>query len=256
VVSSDTYYYMVANDMGIDAIAGFMKHFGFGARTGIDLQGEVTGVLPSPEWKIKRFRRPEQQKWYPGETISIGIGQGYNAYTPLQLAQALATLANNGAMFRPRLVSHVDNPRTGERRYFEPQLVRQLDLQPGHIAFIKRAMAGVNTEGTAARSFAGAQYSSGGKTGTAQVIGLKQGEKYEEDKVAERLRDHSLYIAFAPLESPKIALAVLVENGGFGARTAAPIARIVLDYFLLGKLPPAPRQRAPEAQLPPDAQSD
>jgi len=256
VLSSDTYYYMLANDLGIDAIAGFMKRFGFGSRTGIDLDGEAEGVLPSPEWKHARFSRPEQQRWYAGETISIGIGQGYNAYTPVQLALALATLANNGAMYRPHLVSHIDNPRTGERHFIDPELVRQLQLQPEHIAFIKQAMAGVTTEGTAARAFAGAQYTSGGKTGTAQVVGLKQGEKYEEENVAERLRDHSLYIAFAPLESPKIALAVLVENGGFGARTAAPIARIVLDYFLLGKLPPAPRQRAPEAQLPPDAQSD
>ncbi|MDH5212332.1 MAG: penicillin-binding protein 2, partial [Betaproteobacteria bacterium] len=256
VLSSDVYYYMLANDMGIDAIAGFMKRFGFGARTGIDLEGEAAGVLPSPEWKLARFSRPDQQKWYAGETISIGIGQGYNAYTPLQLAQALATLANNGAMFRPRLVSHVDSPRTGERRYFEPQLVRQVQLQPEHLAVVKQAMAGVNLEGTAARSFAGAQYTSGGKTGTAQVVGLKQGEKYEEEKVAERLRDHSLYIAFAPLEGPKIALAVLVENGGFGARAAAPIARTVLDYYLLGKLPGAPRRAVPVVDVNSDAQSD
>jgi penicillin-binding protein 2 len=256
VLSSDVYYYMLANDMGIDAIAGFMKRFGFGTRTGIDIEGEAAGVLPSPEWKLTRFSRPEQQKWYAGETISIGIGQGYNAYTPLQLAVALATLADNGAMFRPRLVSHVDNPRTGERRYFEPELVRQVQLQPEHIAFIKQAMAGVNIEGTAARSFVGAQYTSGGKTGTAQVVGLKQGEKYEEEKVAERLRDHSLYIAFAPLDGPKIALAVLVENGGFGSRTAAPIARTVLDYFLLGKLPRAPRRPVPKAEVKSDAESD
>ena len=256
VVSSDVYYYMLANDMGIDAIAGFMKRFGFGARTGIDLDGEVTGVLPSQEWKRARFSRPEQQRWYAGETISIGIGQGYNAYTPVQLAQALATLANNGAMYRPRLVAHVDDPRTGERRYVEPQLVRRIELHAEHVAFVKRAMAGVTVEGTARWAFAGAQYTSGGKTGTAQVVGLKPGEKYEEDKVAERLRDHSLYIAFAPLESPKIALAVLVENGGFGARAAAPIARTVLDYFLLGKLPPASRKPAPEASVSSDATSD
>jgi penicillin-binding protein 2 len=256
VMSSDVYYYMLANDMGIEAISGFMKRFGFGTRTGIDLEGEAAGVLPSPEWKHARFSRPEQQKWYAGETISIGIGQGYNSYTPLQLAQALATLANNGAMFRPRLVSHVDNARTGERRYFEPQLVRQLQLQPEHIAVVKRAMAGVNLEGTAARSFAGAQYTSGGKTGTAQVVGIKQGEKYEEEKVAERLRDHSLYIVFAPLEGPKIALAVLVENGGFGARAAAPIARTVLDYYLLGKLPGKAPRAVPEADVATDAASD
>ncbi len=256
VVSSDVYYYMLANDMGIDAIAGFMKRLGFGARTGIDLDGEVSGVLPSQEWKRARFSRPEQQRWYAGETISIGIGQGYNAYTPLQLAQALATLVNNGAMFRPRLISHVDNPRTGERRYVEPQLVRQVALHAEHVAFVKQAMAGVTREGTARYAFAGAQYSSGGKTGTAQVVGLKPGEKYEEENVAERLRDHSLYIAFAPLEGPKIVLAVLVENGGFGARTAAPIARTVLDYFLLGKLPAAPRKPPAQPRASGEAGSD
>ena len=238
VVSSDVYYYQLANDMGIDAIAGFMRHFGFGARSGIDLQGEAAGVLPSPEWKTKRFRRPADQRWYPGETISIGIGQGYNAYTPIQLALATATLANGGAMYKPRLVSHVDRPRSGERRYVEPELTHKAPLRAEHVEFVKRAMAGVNKEGTGARAFAGAQYTSGGKTGTAQVIAIKQNEKYEESKVAERLRDHSLFIAFAPVESPRIALAVVVENGGFGARTAAPIARTVLDYFLLGKTPP------------------
>lgn len=248
VVSSDTFYYMVANDLGIDAIAGFMKHFGFGSRTGIDLEGEAAGVLPSPEWKMKRFRRPEQQKWYAGETISIGIGQGYNAYTPVQLALAVATLANNGVMFRPRLVDYVGNLRTGERRYFEPQLAQRVQVKEENIEFVKRAMAGVNREGTGARAFAGAQYTSGGKTGTAQLVGMKQNERYVESKVNERLRDHSLFIAFAPAESPKIALAVVVENGGFGARAAAPIARTVLDYFLLGKLPEALRQPAPEEE--------
>jgi penicillin-binding protein 2 len=249
VVSSDTYYYQLANDMGIDAIAAFMKQFGFGTPTGIDLEGEAAGVLPSPEWKMKRFRRPDQQKWYPGETISIGIGQGYNAYTPMQLAQAVATLANGGTIFRPRLVAYVDNPRSGERRYVQPQVVRRLPLHEDNVEFVKQAMAGVNKEGTAARAFAGAQYTSGGKTGTAQVVGMKQNEKYDEKKVAERLRDHSLFIVFAPVEEPRIALAVLVENGGFGARTAAPIARTVLDYFLLGKQP-AQTERARPAQGP------
>ena len=256
VMSSDTYYYMLANDMGIDAIAGFMQRFGFGERTGIDLEGEATGILPSPEWKMARYKRPEQQRWYAGETISIGIGQGYNAYTPAQLAQAMATLANNGAMFRPHVVAHVDSARTGERRQVEPQLVRQVPLKPEHVEFVKRAMAGVTKEGTGARAFAGAQYASGGKTGTAQVVAMKQNEKYDESKVTERLRDHSLYIAFAPVESPKIALAVVVENGGFGARAAAPIARTVLDYFLLGKLPAAPRKPVPEVELESDAESD
>ncbi len=246
VMSSDTYYYQVANDLGIDAIAGFMKHFGFGERTGIDLQGEASGVLPSPEWKMKRFKRPEQQKWYAGETISIGIGQGYNAYTPIQLAQAMATLANGGAMYRPHLIAYVDDPRTGERRPVEPELVHRVPVRRDHLEFVKRALAGVNKEGTAARSFANAPYTSGGKTGTAQLIGIKQNEKYEESKVAERLRDHSLFIAFAPLENPKIALSVVVENGGFGARAAAPIARTVLDYYLLGKLPQGMQQPTPE----------
>ena len=254
VVSSDTYYYMLANDMGIDAIAGYMKHFGFGAKTGIDLQGEVTGVLPSPEWKQKRFRRPEQQRWYPGETISIGIGQGYNSYTPIQLAQAMATLANGGTVYRPRLVAYVDNPRTGERRHIEPEVVHRIPAKPEHIDFVKRAMAGVNKEGTGARAFAGAQYTSGGKTGTAQVIAIKQNEKYDEKKVAERHRDHSWFIVFAPVESPKIALAVIVENGGFGARAAAPIARTMLDYYLLGKLPQG--MATPEDEVDEERESD
>ena len=237
VVSSDTFYYQLANDMGIEAIAGFMGKFGFGSKSGIDLEGESIGVLPSPEWKQKRFRRPEQQKWYAGETVSIGIGQGYNAYTPIQIALALATLAANGDMYRPRLVSHIDNLRTGERRQLEPALLRHIPLKPENVEFVKRAMAGVNKEGTGARSFGNAQYTNGGKTGTAQVIGMKQNEKYDEKKINERHRDHSLFIVFAPLENPKIALFAIVENGGFGARAAAPIARTVLDYYLLGKVP-------------------
>ncbi|HEU4440997.1 MAG TPA: penicillin-binding transpeptidase domain-containing protein, partial [Burkholderiales bacterium] len=254
VVSSDTYYYMLANDMGIDAIAAFMKQLGLGRRTGVDLQHEAAGVLPSPEWKQARFKRPEQQKWYPGETISIGIGQGYNAYTPIQLAQAMATVAANGAMYRPRVVGHVENPRTRERHSFEPELVQQVPLRREWVDFVKRAMAGVNTEGTGARAFARAGYTSGGKTGTAQVIAIKQNEKYDEAKVAERHRDHSLFIAFAPLENPIIAMLVIVENGGFGARAAAPIARTVLDYYLLGKLPAA--MEAAEQEVEDDRESD
>jgi penicillin-binding protein 2 len=235
VVSCDTYYYMLANDLGIDNISGFMGQFGFGSRTGIDIDGESIGVLPSQEWKMKRFRRPEQQKWYAGETISIGIGQGYNAYTPIQLAQAMATLANNGVMYRPHLVRYIENVKTGERRYIEPEPLRTIPLRAENIEFIKKAMAGVNKEGTGARAFQGAEYTSAGKTGTAQVIAIKQGEKYNESRTAERHRDHALFIAFAPVESPKIALAVLVENSGFGAVAAAPIARQVMDYYLLGK---------------------
>jgi penicillin-binding protein 2 len=238
VVSSDVYYYMLANDLGIDAIAQFMPRFGFGSRTGIDLTGESAGILPSQEWKMRRFK----QKWYSGETISIGIGQGYNSYTPLQLALATATLANDGVMFRPHVVDYVEDARTRERTPIEPKPLRTLDIKPEHIALVKQAMAGVNKEGTGARVFAGAPYTSAGKTGTAQVVGIKQGEKYVESKVQERHRDHSWFVAYAPAEKPRIALAVVVENGGFGARAAAPIARQVFDYYLLGKKPgqPAP----------------
>lgn len=249
VVSSDTYYYQLANDMGIDAISGFMKRLGLGTRTGIDLLGEAAGVLPSQEWKQRRFSRPEQQKWYAGETISIGIGQGYNAYTPIQLAQAMASLVTGGAIYRPRLVAHVDNARTAERRYFEPEQLQAPGLRGEHVEFIKRAMAGVIKEGTGARAFAGATYPVGGKTGTAQVFGMKPNEKYVESKVAERLRDHSLFVAFAPLDSPRIALAVVVENGGFGSRAAAPITRTVLDYYLLGKLPENLLKPTPEDEV-------
>lgn len=245
VQSCDTYYYVLGNDLGIDNIARFIGQFGFGARTGIDVEGEATGVLPSQEWKRRRFKNPEQKKWYPGETISIGIGQGYNTYTPLQMAQAMAALANNGAMYRPHLVNYIENIGSGERSLIEPRLERTIKLKPENLEFIKRALAGVNTEGTGARAFAKAEYTSAGKTGTAQVVAIKQNEKYNEKNVTERHRDHALFIAFAPLESPKIALAVVVENAGFGARAAAPIARQILDYYLLGKHIPLPAVEAP-----------
>ena len=246
VDSCDTYYYHLANDMGIDTIARFLGPFGFGSKSGIDLAGEFAGVLPSPEWKLKRFKQPAQQKWFPGETISIGIGQGYHSYTPLQLAQAMAMLATGGTMYKPRLLAHVDNPRNGEQRAVPSEVLHTIALRHDNVEFIKRSMAGVNKEGTAARAFAGVTYTVGGKTGTAQVIAIKQNEKYEEAKVAERHRDHSLFIAFAPVDNPRIALAIVVENGGFGARAAAPLARTVLDYFMLGKVPPGMDQPTPE----------
>ena len=236
VQSCDTYYYMLANDMGIDSIARFMAQVGLGQRTGIDIEGESEGVLPSPEWKQRRFKRPEQQKWFDGETISVGIGQGYNAYTPIQLAQAIATVANNGVMFRPHLVKYITDSRTGERTMIEPEPLRILPWKRQNVETVKKAMIGVNSAGTAARAFAGAPYVSAGKTGTAQVFSLK-GADYKSSSVKKELRDHALYIAFAPADQPKIALAVLVENGGFGAQSAAPIARMVFDYYLLGKLP-------------------
>lgn len=236
VVSCDTYYYMLANDLGIDNISKFMAKFGFGSRTGIDIAGESTGILPSQEWKMRRFK----QKWYAGETISVGIGQGYNAYTPLQLASAIATVANDGVMFRPHIVNYVENITNREREFIAQKPLPSLDLNPEHVAVIQQALVGVNKEGTGARAFAGAGYASAGKTGTAQVIGIKQGEKYVESRTQERHRDHALFIAYAPADKPKIALAVVVENSGFGARAAAPIARQVLDYYLLGKEPARP----------------
>jgi len=239
VHSCDTYYYMLANDMGIENIARFMGPLGLGSRTGIDIEGESEGVLPSPEWKKRRFKRAEQQKWFAGETISIGIGQGYNAYTPIQLAQATAAVANNGVIFRPHLVKHITNSKTGEKTLIEPEPLRTLPWKPQNIETIKKAMVGVNKEGTGARAFAGAEYVSGGKTGTAQVFSLK-GADYKGHKLKQELRDHALFIAFAPADQPKIALAVLVENGGFGAQSAAPIARMVMDYYLLGKQPKGP----------------
>jgi len=233
VVSCDTYYYVLANDLGIDAIARFMGTLGFGSRSGIDIAGESAGILPSQEWKLKRFK----QKWFAGETISVGIGQGYNAYTPLQLAQAIATIANSGVTYRPHIVNYIEDIRTRDRAMVEPHPLRTLDLKPEHLAVIRQALVGVNKEGTGAHAFAGAEYVSAGKTGTAQVIGIKQGDKYVESRVQERHRDHALFIAYAPADAPKIALAVVVENSGFGARHAAPVARKVLDYYLLGKLP-------------------
>jgi penicillin-binding protein 2 len=239
VVSCDTYYYMLANDLGIDNIASFMREFGFGQRSGIDIDGESEGVLPSQEWKRKRFKNPEQQKWYAGETISVGIGQGYNAYTPMQLAVAVTTLANNGMRVRPHLVKAITDARDGRTTPVTLPSLPSASVKPEDVEVIKNAMIGVNKEGTGARAFAGAEYVSAGKTGTAQVFSLK-GEKYKEGAVKQLLRDHALFIAFAPADKPTIALAVLVENGGFGAQAAAPIARQVFDYYLLGKLPKEP----------------
>jgi len=244
VVSCDTYYYVLANDLGIDAIAKFMSQLGFGSRSGIDLTGEAAGTLPSREWKKKRFGHD----WFAGETVSVAIGQGYNAYTPVQLASAISTVANDGVMFRPHVVDYMEDARTKEQTPVEPKPLRNLNWDPHHIAVIKNALVGVNKEGTGAGAFAKAEYVSGGKTGTAQVIAIKQGEKYIESRVQERFRDHALFIAYAPADKPKIALALIVENSGFGARAAAPIARQVMDYYLLGKQTAGPPDTAQDTQ--------
>ncbi len=237
VESSNVYYYTLANEMGVDLIHEQLYPFGFGQRTGIDLQGEVTGDLPSTEWKKRRFKRPEQQKWYAGETISLGIGQGYNNFTMLQLANATATLVSGGQRFKPRLVKEIEDVVSHERRRVASDALEPLPLKPAHVAVVNEALAGVPIAGTSRQVFAGAPYASGGKTGTAQAVGARAGEKYNAAKLEEHKRDHSLYMAFAPVEAPTVALALIVENAGFGSAAAAPIARRVFDYLLLGQYP-------------------
>ncbi|BCT66700.1 penicillin-binding protein 2 [Nitrosospira sp. NRS527] len=234
VVSCDTYYYGLANDLGIDNIFDFVSQFGLGKKTGLDIEGEASGLLPSQEWKMRRHK----QKWYAGDTISVGIGQGYNLTTPLQLAFATAILAGNGTAFRPHLVKQVLNNNKEVVREIAKEPLYTLNLNPDNLQAVRNALIDVTQPGgTAALAGADAAYVFAGKTGTSQVIGMKQGEKYVESKIRERFRDHALFIAYAPAENPKIALSVLVENGGHGGSTAAPIARMVMDYFLLGKLP-------------------
>ena len=237
VMSCDTYYYMLANDLGVDTIHDFMKPFGFGQITGIDLENERRGLLPSTAWKRAAYKKPEQQKWFAGETISLGIGQGYNSFTPLQIAHAVATLANNGVVMKPHLVKIIENGVTHERTVTVPKESYRIALKQENIDIIKKAMIGVTKEGTSSRVFINSGYISGGKTGTAQVVGIKKNEKYDAKKIGERMRDHALYTAFAPADNPKIAMAIVVENGGFGAEAAAPIVRKALDFYLLGKRP-------------------
>jgi len=239
VASCDTYYYQLGNELGIDAIHDFMKPFGFGQKTGIDLEHEKTGVLPSKEWKANRFKRNKaMQKWVGGDTISISIGQGFNNYTILQLAHAVANLANNGVVMKPHLVKILEDGVTRSRTLTVAKESSRIPLKQENIDVIKRAMVGVTLDptGTGRLAFANAGYISAGKTGTAQVVGLKGG-KYNAKSIAERLRDNALYVAFAPADKPKIALALVVENAGFGAANAAPIARKALDFYLLGKRP-------------------
>ena len=239
VKSSNTYYYSLANEMGVDAMHDFMKPLGFGQITGIDLRGELRGVLPSQEWKRNAYKRADQQRWYPGETISLGIGQGYNSFTMLQLAHAMTTLAGGGMRHTPRLTLAIEDAVTHTAR--PPEVAPSVDLgfKPENVEIILKAMQGVTTEGTSTRVFAGAGYNSGGKTGTAQAVTIGQKDRYDAKKLEEHQRDHSLYIAFAPVEAPRVALAVVVENSGFGSAHAAPIARRVFDYLLLDQYPNA-----------------
>ena len=237
VESSNVYFYSLANELGVDTIHDQMASLGFGRLTGIDLKGEVTGILPSTDWKRRAYKRPEMKKWYAGETISLGIGQGYNTFTMLQVASAMATVASDGQRFQPRVVREIENVVTRERLLTTNEALAPVVYKPEHTAFIREAMFGVTQEGTSTRVFAGAPYQSGGKTGTAQAVGLRQNEKYVASKVDEYKRDHSLYVAFAPNDKPRVALAVIVENAGFGAVSAAPIARRLLDYLLADTYP-------------------
>jgi penicillin-binding protein 2 len=232
--SCDVYYYRLAVDMGIDRMHDFLAQFGLGAKTGIDLEGESPGLLPSRDWKQRRWKKP----WYPGETVIAGIGQGYNLTTPLQLATATAMLANGGTRIEPRLVqamrdplSHVWQPSPGAKR-------SQMAIKPANLEVVRQGMMDVmRPGGTASAAAAGAPYTIAGKTGTAQVVGIKQGARYDESRIARQYRDHALFMAFAPVENPTIVVAVMVENGGHGGSTAAPIARAVFDYYLTGKRP-------------------
>jgi penicillin-binding protein 2 len=237
VKSSNVYYYALANDMGVDLMHDFMKPLTFGQLTGIDIFGEVRGVLPSQDWKRNYYRRPEQKKWYAGETISLGIGQGYNSFTMLQMATALGAVLNNGVKHRPHLVLATQDAGSKQPKLVGREPGVNLGYKPENIAVIRRAMVAVTQQGTSTRVFQGAGYLSGGKTGTAQAVGVAQGAKYNASKLEEHQRDHSLYIAFAPADEPKIAIAMIVENAGFGAAAAAPIARRVFDYALMNQYP-------------------
>ena len=245
--SSNTYFYSLANEMGVDMIHDFMAPLGFGQLTGIDLVGEVRGVLPSTEWKRNAYRRAEQKKWHAGETISLGIGQGYNSFTMLQLASASATLANGGVRFRPHLVRAVSDTVTGAVVHNMQPPAERLGYAAKNVDVVRNAMVAVTQGGTGTRVFAGAGYTSGGKTGTAQAIGLSAKARASGKALEARQRDHALYMAFAPAENPAIAVAAIVENAGFGAASAAPIVRRVFDYWIDDKYPNAADMAALQA---------
>jgi penicillin-binding protein 2 len=238
VRSCDVYFYQLALAMGIDNVANGLKAFGFGAPTGLGIVGELSGVVPSPQWKKQQFARAEDQVWFPGETINTGVGQGYVLVTPMQLASAVATMAARGARFKPRLLIGTKDAVTGEATWIEPTALPNVEgPTAAQWQFVHDAMVGVTAEprGTAHGAMQGTAYKVAGKTGTAQLFTVAQDEKYREADVDERLRDNGLFIAFAPAEAPRIALAVVVENGGGGARSAAPVARKVLDAYFVAE---------------------
>ncbi len=242
-ISCDTFFYGLAMELGIDRLTNFVRHFGFGQKSGIDIAGEVGGLLPTPDWKKRRYKQP----WYMGETVIVGIGQGYTLVTPMQLAQATAILANKGVAMRPHLLAAITDAKSGVSITTEPVVSDKITLDSTNLDIVRLGMIDVTLPGgTAASVGANAGYSIAAKTGTAQVVGIKQNEKYNANLIDERHRDHALFIAYAPAEDPKIALAVIVENGGHGGSAAGPIARKVMDYYLLGKVP--------EVELPKEAE--
>lgn len=235
-ISCDTFFYGLALELGIERLSDFVSHFGFGSKTGIDVQGENSGLLPTPEWKSRRHKKA----WYLGDTVITGIGQGYTLTTPLQLAHATATLANNGVAIKPHFVTKMQNTLTGANEAIVQQVQDSIPLSPESLEIVKQGMLAVTLPGgTASNVGANAGYTIAAKTGTAQVIGIKQNAKYNASAINERHRDHALFIAYAPADDPKIALSVIVENGGHGGSAAGPIARKVMDYYLLGKMPNA-----------------
>ena len=235
-VSSDTFFYRLGYEMGIDKTSPYLAQFGFGQKTGIDLPSEYTGVLPSREWKAKRFAKssdPTAKEWRAGEMVSVSIGQGYNAYTPLQMAHATASLANNGVVHQPHLVKEILDFGARKITRINPNPERQIPFKADNFEYVKRAMEKVlKPGGTAHRIGGGLAYTMGGKTGTAQVVQIKQGGRYNAAALREQHRDHAWFISFVPLEKPEIAIAVILENGGWGAY-AAPLAREMTDFYML-----------------------
>jgi len=244
--SCDVYFYALADLLGIQRMHESMTHLGFGVRTGIDIPGEKPGLMPSPEWKKKAYKRPQDKVWFPGETVIVGIGQGYLLATPLQLAHATAIIAAKGRNFRPRLLTGIRDPVSGQWQRLQPvegERVRLKDEANWDVITEGMLRVTESNHGTAYGALRGTPYHVAGKTGTAQVFSIGQNQQYREADVAERLRDHALFVAFAPAEAPRLAIAVLVENGGHGASVAAPMARALFDAYLLGKYP-APKTAA------------
>ena len=235
--SCDVYFYEIANELGIDTMHRYLDQFGLGRQSGVDLPRESSGLVPSTTWKRERFRGrdPTDQRWYDGETVIASIGQGYMLATPLQLASAVSTMATRGLRYPPRLVAAFENPMSGQRRMLDTGEPERVEIDNDvYWETVIQAMHDVlqGREGTARAVGSDAPYEMAGKSGTAQVFSVAQEDEYDEDEIEERLRDHALFIAFAPIDNPQIAVAVVIENGSSGSRVAAPVARTVMDYYL------------------------